>query len=230
MWLISLETLWNCFRPWIWWLKLWPLRMACSPWNINVWRRRKIIQTKHLNTSVAQKQVCVPWRLQMRRCCLVDNPSHILSSLISCDLTAPRPSLSWAEPGLTAPTTEITARDPPSTLLWTAPGAVSPVISDSVSIRSIFRALSSQGVFILGDVLTRLSVRCHAWGGFYSEMSLSLPPPPSFSLPCPVSAVFVVGSAWALETEFKSQLVVPLSDCAAFHMLLQISESQALPW
>ena len=66
--------------------------MAWSSWNINVWRRRKSIQTKHLKTSVAQKQVCVPWRLQMRRYCLVDNPSHILSSLISCDLTVPCPS------------------------------------------------------------------------------------------------------------------------------------------
>ena len=61
-------------------------------------------------------------------------------------------------------------------------------------------------------------------------MILSLPPPPPFSLPCPVSAMYVVGSAWALEAEFQSQLVLLLFDGTAFHMLLQISESQALPW
>ena len=91
MWLISHETLWNCFRQWIYWMKLWSLRMAWSSWNINVWRSRKIIQTKHLKHSVAQKQVCVPWRLQMRRYCFIDNPSCMLSSLISSDLTVPCP-------------------------------------------------------------------------------------------------------------------------------------------
>ena len=93
MWLISHETLWNCFRQWIYWMKLWPLRMAWSSWNINVWRSRKIIQTKHLKHSVAQKQVCVPWRL---------HPADHVMSLI-----APTPRLSPLPPHVIPSTTPI---------------------------------------------------------------------------------------------------------------------------
>lgn len=81
------ETLWHCFRQWVCKMKLWPLRMAWGLRNINVWRSMKMIQTKHLKNSVAQKQVSQRWEGMFYQ----QSPSSLTCNVMD---TCPAP-LSW---------------------------------------------------------------------------------------------------------------------------------------
>ena len=111
---------------------------------------------------------------------------------------------STPSPGAVSPA--VSASGPPGphssiflSISWMAPWTSPTSISASACVQSSFWALSSQGGFISGDALSRPTVllSCLGWFLLWDVPESS---PLSFPLPCPVSAVHVLGNTWALQT------------------------------